>query len=205
MSGESSSAVGGPADTSSAAQNVAPAGTDNADADASYAGGTPEPSPTVSLPPAVTTPVPAPGGGNVDQTVAAVEVTSQAPVALDQPGDFGGGIGVKVDKVDKITTTAELPGEIAGPGLAMSVTITNSSDAPIDLGAVIVDVTDSVGMPAIPMTAAPASPMSGSLEPGQASSGVYVVTLPQGFTQPTTIAVSYSAGSPVVVFTGSTA
>lgn len=179
------------------------------DADATYAGGlattSETPSETVSVPAPVTTEVPVPGGGDIEHTVAAVEQPVQPAVALDQPGDFGSGVAVSLDSVEKITTTSDLPGEIAGPGVAMTFTIRNDGDAAIDLSAVVVDVVDSNGVSAIGMTASPAAPFGGELPAGQQATGVYVVTFPQNFADPATISVTYSAQAPVVTFTGTLA
>lgn len=190
------------ADRDTAGGQATATATSDPDADATYAGGLPTPSETVSIPAPVTTEVPAPGGGDIEQTIAAVAQPIQPSVALDQPGDFGGGVGVSLDSVEKIATTSELPGEIAGPGAAMTFTIRNNGDAAIDLSAVVVDVVDSNGTPALGMTASPAAPFSGELPAGQQASGVYVVTFPQNFADPATISVTYSADAPVVVFTG---
>lgn len=174
----------------------------SADAAATYDGGTPTPSETVSLPPAVTIPVPAPGGGDINQTVAAIDMTTQPSVALDQPGDFGNGVKVTLDKVDKITTTAQLPGEIAGPGVALTFSVENNTDNAVDLNAVVVDLADSTGTPAIAISAAPAAPFAGSVAAGARAAGVYVFTLSQGFADPAVISVTYSAQAPVVAFSG---
>lgn len=161
--------------------------------------------PSTELPSAAapaTTEVPAPGGGNVNQTVAEVELTTNAPVAVTDTADYGNGVTVALTTLDSITTTAELPGEIAGPGVAVTVQIVNSGGDAIDLGAVVVDLADAAGTPALPMTTSPAAPFSGSLAAGGTASGVYVFTLPTGYTAPVTISVSYSVDAPVVVFTG---
>lgn len=150
----------------------------------------------------MTTPVPVPGGGNVSQTVPTVEMTTQPAVALDEPGNFGRGVDIALESTQKITTEARLPGEISGPGVALTFTITNGSDAPIDLSSVVVDVADAKGRPAIGITAPPAAPFSGELAPGERATGVYVVTLPTGSTGPVSISVTYSSQAPVVVFTG---
>lgn len=157
---------------------------------------------SVSIPPAVTTPVPAPGGGDISQTIPAVDMTTQGPVALDEPGDFGRGVTIALGKAEKITTEAKLPGEIAGPGLALTFTITNDSDAAIDVSSVVVDVADAAGIPAIGMTAAPSAPFTGDVAAGTRATGVYVITLPAGSTDPISISVTYSSQAPIVVFTG---
>jgi hypothetical protein len=157
---------------------------------------------TVTAPPVASTPVPAPGGGDVNQTVAEVEISSNSPVALTATADYGNGVQVTLGAIESITTEAQLPGEIAGPGVKVTVEIVNGSVAGIELGNVIVDLADGAGTPAIPMSANPASPFTGSLAAGKTATGVYVFTVPSSYTNPATITVSYSAEAPVAVFVG---
>lgn len=159
------------------------------------------PAPETTAPPA-TTPVPAPGGGDINQTVPEVEITSNSPVPLTETADFGNGVTVNLAAIQSITTEAQLPGEIAGPGVQVTVDIVNSSSDAIDLGAVIVDLADAAGTPAIPMSASPASPFVGSLAAGQTATGVYVFTVPSTYANPATVSVSYSTKAPVAVFVG---
>lgn len=152
--------------------------------------------------PAATTEVPAPGGpGNIQETVPTASATSNAPVALDSAGDFGNGVSVALTSIESVTAQAQLPGEVAGPGVRLEVTITNGSNAPIDVADVIVDLQDANGTPALPTTSG-ATPFTGSVEAGASASGVYVFTVPATYTNPATISVSYSAAAPVVVFSG---
>jgi len=152
-------------------------------------------------PPPVTTPVPAPGGGDVNQTVPEVALTTNAPVELTGTGDFGGGVTVALTSIESITTTAQLPGEIAGPGVKVTVTVTNGSADAVDLNSVIVDLQDAAGAPAIPMTSGSA-PFTGSVAAGQSAAGTYVFTVPSTYTNPATISISYSTAAPIVVFQG---
>ncbi len=155
-----------------------------------------------SAAPAATTEVPAPGGpGNIQDSVPTVAATSNPPVALDAAGDYGNGVTVALTSIESVTTEAQLPGEIAGPGVRLEVTITNGSAAPIDVSSVIVDLQDAAGTPALPMSSG-ATPFTGSIDAGAAASGVYVFSAPAAYTNPATISVSYSADAPVVVFTG---
>jgi hypothetical protein len=157
---------------------------------------------TADATPAATTEVPAPGGGDINQTVPSVEITTNSPVALTDTADYGNGVTVKLGAIEAITTQAQLPGEIAGPGVKVTVDIVNGSSAAIDLGNVIVDLVDGAGEPAIPMTASPANPFTGSLGAGETATGVYVFTVPASYTNPATITVSYTTEAPVVVFVG---
>ena len=151
---------------------------------------------------ATTAPATTVGSGNVNEIVAVADLPTQPPVNLDGQGDFGNAVTVDLIDRQSIATNAQLPGEIAGPGIALTFIITNGSDAAIDLGAVAVDVQDSNETPAIAMTGAPAAPFSGELAAGGTATGVYVVTLPIGHAGPLSILVSYSSQASVVVFTG---
>jgi hypothetical protein len=138
----------------------------------------------------------------VNQTVPAVSLTTNSPVALTATGDYGNGVKVTLAAIEAVTTTAELPGEIAGPGVKVTVDVVNDSNAAVDLGNVIVDLEDAAGTPAIPMSASPASPFTGSVAAGATATGIYVFTVPTTYSNPATISVSYSTEVPVVVFVG---
>lgn len=157
-----------------------------------------------SIEPAATTPVPAPQGGDINQTVAAVPVTTAPAVPLDSAADFGGGVRVEMVELNRIDTTAQGPGEIAGPGVAIKLRFVNDSSAAVSLDNVIVNLADGSQQPGLPMSAAPAQPLRGSVDPGASAEGVYVFTLPPDFTNPTSVTVSYAAGAPTVVFSGDT-
>jgi hypothetical protein len=161
--------------------------------------------PGAELPPApepATTEVPAPQGGHIHETVAEVPLTTNAPVAVTGTADYGNGVTASLAKLERITTTAELPGEIAGPGVAVTVRLVNDSSAAVDLGLVVVDLQDAGGTPAIPMSTSPAAPFGGSLAPGATADGVYVFTLPPSYAGPATVSVSYTVDAPIVVFAG---
>ena len=131
-----------------------------------------------------------------------MQLTTAAPVSLTETADFGGGVTVDLASIESVTTTAQGPGEVAGPGLVIKIRIKNGSSAAVPLNAVNVTVSDGAQTPASPMSAAPAAPFSGDLAPGAEATGVYVFTLPGEYTNPATVTVSYSTDAPIVVFTG---
>lgn len=157
---------------------------------------------TAPLPKRATTPVPAPGGGNVYQIVPTGTVSTRPAVPFSSGAAYGNGVTVAVMSVKKATTTAELPGEIAGPGVQLTLGFRNGSSAAIDLRNVVVDLQDASGVSATAMTASPAKPVSGSLAPGATASGTYLYTLGKNFPGPVHLSVSYSAQAPVVLFSG---
>lgn len=179
-----------------------PSAVASASGDPSVAAGDTSSGATTSAPAPATTEVPQPGGpGNITDTVAEGTVVSAAPVALDATSDSGTGVGVALSGIESITTEAELPGEVAGPGVKVTVAITNDSTAAIDLGNVVVDLQDAAGTPAIPMTVG-ATPFTGSVASGATATGTYVFSVPASYANPATITVTYAAGAPVAVFTG---
>lgn len=202
-----SAADSGAQSTAAAEQSVAnsiassSAAPSPADAGAAGATGVTETSetPSVTLP---TEPVTPPGGGDINQTVAEGTVVSLPPVDLGQTVDVGNQITASVTGVDRITGQARLPGEIAGPALAVKVTITNGSAQPLPVSDVTVTLQDSAGTPATSLGTDPYAPFQGSVDASQAGQAVYVFSFPAELTMPVTITVNYSASAPVAVFTG---
>lgn len=124
------------------------------------------------------------------------------PVALDEVADFGTGVTTRVDSVDGIEAQAQGPGEVSGPGVAIDLTVTNDSAAPVDLALFLVNLTDADGNPGIPMLGDPAEPVQGVLAPGGSVSGTYVFTVDEDARDGIRIEASYSTDAPVVVFAG---
>lgn len=127
------------------------------------------------------------------------------PVPLDEVADFGTGVTARVDSVDAIEAQAQGPGEVSGPGVAIDVTVTNDSSAPVDLALFLVNLTDGDGNPGIPMLGDPAEPVEGTLAPGGSVSGTYVFTVDEDARDGVRIEASYSTDAPVVVFEGDVA
>jgi hypothetical protein len=203
--GPSASADGSTADSSVTSAESTASGSSDASASPTEAAPPSEAASSAAsseVPAPATTPVPAPGGGDINQTVPAVELTSAAPVSLTATADFGGGVTVDLASIESTQTTAQGPGEVAGPGLVITVRIKNGSAAAVPLNAVNVTVSDGAQTPASPMSGTPAAPFSGEVAPGAEAQGVYVFTLPGEYTDPATVTVSYSTDAPIVVFTG---
>jgi hypothetical protein len=158
--------------------------------------------PSAKPEPGATTPVPAPGGGSIDQEIEPGTPTTMPEVPLTDVANFGGSITAKVDRVEVIEAQARLPGEIAGRALAVSVTVTNESAVPLDLSGATVTLVDAAGTPASSLTAPPSQPFAAVVDPSGASTGVFVFTQSESNPRPLKISVSYAAASPVVLFVG---
>jgi hypothetical protein len=114
-----------------------------------------------------------------------------APVGMD------GGLRVRVNGVRDVQIEAQGPGEISGPGVAVSVELKNTSPEPIDLNGSAVNAAFG-GTPASPSSAEPSSPLMGMLAPGRTSTGVYVFLKPPGAKGALLVQFEHNASSDVV-------
>lgn len=100
-----------------------------------------------------------------------------------------------------ITTQAQIPGEIAGPGLAIKVELRNDSDAPIDISSLVVTLYDSTGAPAGEISSG-SDLVRGTMAPGERLAGTYQFTIPVENRSPVTIEVSLPERPELLVFEG---
>lgn len=154
--------------------------------------------------PAITTAVPVPGGGGggINETVPSTSRSTASDVPLTATAEAGNGVAVKVASLEQTTTTAQLPGEIAGAGVKVTLSVVNGSATALDLGNVVVDLQDANGVSQTAMSATPASPFTGSLAPGATASGIYVFTFTADYANPAKIYVTLPTEVPVLVFAG---
>jgi hypothetical protein len=125
---------------------------------------------------------------------------STLPAAgLGQAVDFGDGLSATVESVEDVQLTAEGPGEVAGPGVAVRVSLRNGTSARVDLGGVLVSTTYADGAPGDPSTSAPSDVPTGVLEPGDGAEGTWVFSRPAGGGGPVEVTVGSISSSAVVV------
>lgn len=129
-------------------------------------------------------------------------VPSLPTAPLTAPASPASGVTVQLTQIRAITTEALLPGEIAGPGLAITLRIDNAGSGSIDLDNAIVDLRGANGARGIAVSGSPAAPLSGSLAPGDIATGVYVFTIPDDQRNPVSVLFSYSAQTPTVILAG---
>lgn len=152
--------------------------------------------------PARSTPVPAPDGGTIDDVIEPAPEPETVEADLDEVAEIDGDVKISASKVAEIDVTAQTPGEIAGPALAVTVRIENDSKADLDVETVMVTLIDSAGAVGVPTTAEPARPFTGTIPPGSDAEGVYVFLVPEGTRDPIELTIAYSAGVPVVLLVG---
>ncbi len=155
--------------------------------------------PTVAAP---TTAVSAPSVGSIHSTVASASVHTDAPLPVSATADFGTGLTARVTANQKISFSAQLPGEVSGPAAKVTIQFVNNSAAAISLANVVVNDEDAKAVPCTAVQSSPNAPVSGSLAPGKSATGVYVFELPTSYVAPLTVSVSYTTAAPVVLFVG---
>ena len=107
------------------------------------------------LPPPASTAVPPPTPGNVESTVESKPEESKKPVKLDKPSKTGTGLSAELVRIKAIEAEAQLPGEIAGPALAITIEVSNTGDQAADLSTVVVTLLNSDDAPGNEMSTKP--------------------------------------------------
>jgi hypothetical protein len=157
------------------------------------------PSPSVPL---RTTQVPAPSGGNVEQTVQPGKPGKTVAAGADRSADLPDGVAVRLVSTDERSVEAGGPGEAGGPALVAVVEITNGSKRTIDLDTAMVNMTYGDNQVATPLTADPSAPFTGTLAPGRSVQGTYVFGIVKNSVGRFVILVTYTAGAGVARFEG---
>jgi hypothetical protein len=141
--------------------------------------------------------------GTINDTPSVPSRAIAEPVAIDGTADFGEGVTARLSSVEAVDAQARIPGEVSGPGVVITLEVTNGSSAPIGLDNVTVDLVDAQDRSASPITMEGRTPLSGDLEPGAKASGTYVFTMPVEDRATAEVRVTYAAPpTPTVVFAG---
>ena len=138
--------------------------------------------------------------GDITQTVPTGVQSTAAPVGLDETA-VAGSNSVTITSIESVETEGQLPGEVAGPGVAVTIEFDNGSSEQVSLAGVVVDLVDANGLSATPINAG-TEPFAGTLEAGATQSATYVFAIDESLRRDVTIHLSYAADEPIVLFTG---
>jgi hypothetical protein len=141
-------------------------------------------------------------GGTIEETVPPATKPVVPPVAIDEPADFGDGVTARLTEVEDTEVEAFVPGEVGGPGVSVTIEISNGSSTAISLDNVTVDLTDASGASATMVTTHEDRKLSGDLPPGETRAGTYVFTIAVDDRSDVALRVTYAAPKPTVVFEG---
>jgi hypothetical protein len=158
-----------------------------------------------------TPPVPPPGSatGTGSRTPGPpARVTSGPPVAVSPlpPVPVGRGstllpgVEVAMVKVAEVRVEASGPGEVAGPGVAVTIRVRDTSTKAFDLDGLAVNAAYGANVPANPGGSARATPLQGQLAPGKSAEGTYYFLVPSGQSRNLRVEVSSSSSPSIAVF-----
>ncbi|MGY1805393.1 hypothetical protein ACI78T_19080 [Blastococcus sp. SYSU D00922] len=141
---------------------------------------------------------PAPGPTDLNSPPPALP-----PVALDARGEVGNGVVATLPSIEEIESSAQGPGNIAGPAIRVTVRIENGTADAVPLDGVSVNMYYGTDLtPASPLEDASRAPFNGTLAPGDSAEGIYVFSVPADERDSVTIEVGYVPGAPLLLFTG---
>ena len=129
-------------------------------------------------------------------------MSSKASVPISSPAPFGTGVVARITAVRAVQGHPKGPGQLAGPAVAVYITLTNGTDKPAALQPVINLSYGPAHSPASPISGAPAQPFPHSLPAHGSVRGVYVYTVPAAQRRHVVVEVSYTARAPIVRFAG---
>ena len=128
------------------------------------------------------------------------------PVSLDSSVEGEDGIRVALTAIESVQGEAAQPGEVSGPAIRVTVTITNATKRAFDAGASVVNAYYGAQLtPAGTLVKPGGVPLYGRLAPGESTYGVYLFRIPVDARGDVTITVDYQSAAPTVVFHGSAA
>ncbi|WP_199424899.1 hypothetical protein [Actinotalea solisilvae] len=125
------------------------------------------------------------------------------PVALDEPAVPAPQVTATLSRIEAVEGVANLPGEVGGPSLRVTVAIDNATDAPLDLTTAVVNL--YVGpdrAPAITLLEPGHEEFPVSVDPGQQATGVFVFLVPVEQRDLVTVELDLSTEADVVLFEG---
>ncbi|MCU1557982.1 MAG: hypothetical protein JWN09_1977 [Microbacteriaceae bacterium] len=147
------------------------------------------------------------GGASVDPTPSASPSVDPsvpaAPVPIDQSAAISPGLTAAITKFEAVQGVAKTPGEVSGPSVRTTVTITNNTSAKVSLATTVVTAYYGDGQtPALELSEPGGSPLPNELAAGQSATGVYIFTIPVDQRGKVRIMVDYSVNVQPLVFEG---
>ena len=133
-----------------------------------------------------------------------VKPDAEAPVPFDESVTTASDLKVTVDKVEGVTAGSNVPGEIAGPALKVTVTVHNAGATAVDTAGANLTLTygGDAATPAPPVSDESAVLWPTSLAPNSSATGVFLFSVPAGSEGDVRVIVDLLASEPDVVFAG---
>ncbi|MCU1574746.1 MAG: hypothetical protein JWO93_2828 [Micrococcaceae bacterium] len=135
--------------------------------------------------------------------LATVDQPVKDPVDLNGTADLGGGITAAVTDLQAVQGEAQGIGEIAGPALKFTLTVTNGTDQAVPLSDAIVNVTYGPdNTPASPLSGPGPVPFPPSVDAKGSAAGTFIFAIPADSRDSVKILLNYSVAAPIAAFAG---
>lgn len=159
----------------------------------------PTPVASTSVPPTPSVfPTPTPGSTDVEPPASEPIETD-----IDDVATVVEGVTAEVVSMTAFESSSEQPGDLAGPALKVVVRVTNSTDAPLDLGGATVNLASGPDQnPAPPLGDTVAAGLPATLAPGESADGEYSFSIPVDARSDVGVTVDLLTGEPYVAFRG---
>ncbi|MCU1409255.1 MAG: hypothetical protein JWM23_1335 [Microbacteriaceae bacterium] len=152
------------------------------------------------------TPTPTAGTGASAPGTSAPEeppIVVADPIPLEATAEPDPGVTVSVGTFESVQGEAQLAGDVAGPAIRFTVSITNGTAAPVSLSTALVNVYyGSDQSPASELQKPGGAPLPADVAAGATATGTFVFTVPEGERNNVLITVDYRVGDPVIAFQG---
>lgn len=185
----------------SADNRASPSASPSAPAGSAGIGSAESPAPTdpsaSTAPPAPTEPAPTePGPGEPPIVVG-------DPLPIESTAEPDPGVTVSVGSFEAVQGEAQLAGDVAGPAIRFTVSVTNGTSATVSLATALVNVYyGSDQSPASELQKPGGVPLPSEVAAGATVKGTLVFTVPEDERDDVLITVDYQVGEPVIAFQG---
>jgi hypothetical protein len=131
-----------------------------------------------------------------------VAPTAAGPVKVGKAAPLTSDVRVTVSTVRGVHVSASGPGDIAGAGVSVGLTVKNGGTKPFNLdGLAVTAIYGTDDKPAIPGGAGNGDPLTGSLRAGRSATGEYVFNVPAAQARSLQVQVSSAATPLILTFT----
>ncbi len=125
------------------------------------------------------------------------------PARFEDDVVLDNGVAVEVTDIEAVKGEARGPGQVAGPALRFTITVSNQSKKTIDLDlAIVTAYSGRRDDPAIDLAGPGASPLPAKLKAGATASGKYVFAIPKKQRGRVRVDFSYTIDQSRVIFRG---
>ncbi len=134
----------------------------------------------------------------------AASIPALQPVPLQDTVSYENGVTLSIDSVASFDAVGQGVGEVSGPALRVTITITNGTAEELNLDTVAVNLATGPDLtPAPPVSDPSSTPFTGTVASGGSAVGMYSFTVPTDSRDSITVTVNYTSGAVAAIFTGS--